>query len=41
MARIVRGNLVNAGSMHTIEVLAGGFLLLGVFLVFGRWIGGG
>jgi hypothetical protein len=27
--------------MHTIKVLAGGFLLLGVFLVFGRWIGGG
>ena len=27
--------------MHTIKVLAGGFLLLGIFLVFARWIGGG
>jgi len=27
--------------MHTIKNLAGGFLLLGVFLVAGRWIGGG
>ncbi len=27
--------------MHTIKVIAGGFLLLGVFLLFGRWIGGG
>ena len=27
--------------MHTIKVIMGGFLLLGVFLLFGRWIGGG
>jgi hypothetical protein len=27
--------------MHTIKVIAGGFLLLGVFLLLGRWIGGG
>jgi len=27
--------------MHSIKVIAGGFLLLGVFLFFGRWIGGG
>jgi hypothetical protein len=27
--------------MHTIKVIAGGLLLLGVFLLFGRWIGGG
>jgi hypothetical protein len=27
--------------MHTIKVIAGGFVLLGVFLLFGRWIGGG
>jgi len=27
--------------MHTIKVIAGGFLLLGAFLLLGRWIGGG
>jgi len=27
--------------MHTIKVIAGGLLLLGVFLLVGRWIGGG
>ncbi len=27
--------------MHTIRVIAAGLLLLGVFLAFGRWIGGG
>ena len=27
--------------MHTIKVIAGGFLLLGVFLLVGRWMGGG
>jgi len=27
--------------MHTIKVIAGGFLLLGAFLLFGRWMGGG
>jgi len=27
--------------MHTIKVIAGGFLLLGIFLLLGRWIGGG
>jgi hypothetical protein len=27
--------------MHTVKVIAGGFLLLGVFLLFGRWMGGG
>ena len=26
--------------MHTIKVIAVGFLLLGVFLAFGRWLGG-
>jgi hypothetical protein len=27
--------------MHTIKVIAGGFLLLGAFLLLGRWMGGG
>jgi hypothetical protein len=27
--------------MHTIKVIAGGFLLLGVFLLFGRLVGSG
>jgi hypothetical protein len=27
--------------MHTIKVIGGGFLLLGIFLLVGRWIGGG
>jgi hypothetical protein len=27
--------------MHTIKVIAGGFVLLGAFLVLGRWLGGG
>jgi len=26
--------------MHTLKVIFGGFLLLGVCLVLGRWIGG-
>jgi len=26
--------------MHTIKIIAGGFLLLGVFLLVGRWVGG-
>src|SRR5207253_8909267 len=26
-------------AMHTIKVIAGGFLLLGAFLLLGRWIG--
>jgi hypothetical protein len=26
--------------MHTLKVILGGFLLLGVFLLLGRWIGG-
>jgi hypothetical protein len=27
--------------MHTIKVIAGGFILLGIFLLLGRWTGGG
>jgi hypothetical protein len=27
--------------MHTIKVIAAGFLLLGIFLAVGHWIGGG
>jgi hypothetical protein len=27
--------------MHTIKVIAGGFLLLAAFLIFGRWLGSG